>query len=79
MKMWTGRFENDCDSDFEKWQRSFPYDRRLIGEEIAASKAYAYALEDAGVLTAAELRVITGALDEILAAGVPADDDPRIE
>lgn len=79
MKMWTGRFDTKNDADFEQWQRSFPYDRRLIGEEIAASKAYAYALEDAGVLTASELDAITGALDGILAAGIPADDDPGIE
>ena len=79
MKMWTGRFESNNDADFEQWQRSFPYDRRLLGEEIAASKAYAYALEDAGVLNASELHTITAALDEILTAGIPADDDPSIE
>lgn len=79
MKMWAGRFDTKNDADFEQWQRSFPYDRRLIGEEVAASKTYAYALEDAGVLTASELHAITTALDAILAAGIPADDDPSIE
>ncbi|HET6463275.1 MAG TPA: argininosuccinate lyase [Candidatus Krumholzibacteria bacterium] len=79
MKMWTGRFDTQNDADFEQWQRSFPYDRRLIGEEVAASKAYAYALEDAGVLMDSELHAITTALDAILAAGIPADDDPAIE
>jgi argininosuccinate lyase len=79
MKMWTGRFESNNNAEFEAWQRSFPYDRRLLGEEIVASKAYACALEDAGVLNAAELRAITTALDDILAAGIPADNDPSIE
>jgi argininosuccinate lyase len=77
--MWKGRFDTGNDAAFEAWQRSFPYDRRLLGEEIAASNAYAYALEDAGVLSASELREITTALDQILAAGIPADDDPGIE
>ena len=79
MKMWTGRFESNNDAGFEAWQRSFPYDRRLLGEEIQASKAYAWALEDAGVLNASELGAITTALDDTFAAGIPADDDPSIE
>jgi argininosuccinate lyase len=30
MKMWSGRFRQPLDPEFEQWQRSFPYDRRLL-------------------------------------------------
>ena len=29
MKMWSGRFRQPLDPDFERWQRSFSFDRRL--------------------------------------------------
>jgi argininosuccinate lyase len=79
VKMWSGRFDSTGDADFEQWQRSFPYDCRLLGEEIAASKAYAGALKHAGVLTGPELSSMLVALDDILAAGIPSEDDPSIE
>ena len=79
MKMWSGRFERAADPEFEKWQRSFPFDQRLLPQEIAASKAYAQALEYAGVLTEAELASMLEGLDEILREGVPSADDPEIE
>lgn len=66
MKMWSGRFRQPLDPDFEQWQRSFPYDRRLLPFEIEASGAHARALERAGVLTSAELTSILNALKEIL-------------
>ena len=55
MKMWSGRFQQEPDAEFEQWQRSFPFDRILLPYEVAASKAHASALAKAGVLTAAEL------------------------
>lgn len=79
MKMWSGRFVEPADVDFEQWQRSFPYDRRLLPEEVAASKVHAEALAAASVLTEAELALIVSGLDRIAADGVPADDDPGIE
>ncbi|HET6348749.1 MAG TPA: argininosuccinate lyase [Candidatus Krumholzibacteria bacterium] len=79
MKMWSGRFDSDVDAGFEQWQRSFPYDRRLLREEVTASSAYAEALHAAGVLTAAELQSMQDAFERMLAAGIPADDDPGIE
>ncbi|MBI3476567.1 MAG: argininosuccinate lyase [Acidobacteria bacterium] len=63
--MWSGRFRQPLDPDFEQWQRSFPYDRRLLLFELAASKAHARALERAQVLTKDELEKIQTALDEI--------------
>ncbi len=63
--MWSGRFRQPLDPDFEQWQRSFPYDRRLLPFELDASGAHARALERAGVLTQAELTEILNGLDEI--------------
>jgi argininosuccinate lyase len=65
MKMWSGRFRQPLDPEFEKWQRSFPYDCRLLPFELEASRAHARALERAGVLTPAELTEILNGLDEL--------------
>ena len=73
MKMWSGRFRQPLDPEFEKWQRSFPYDRRLLPFELAASRAHANALERAGVLSSKELSEIAKALAEI---GRRAESDP---
>lgn len=79
MKMWSGRFSQALDPEFEQWQRSFPYDKRLLPQEVAASKAHAHALRTAQVLSAEELAAVLGGLDEILREGIPAVDDPAIE
>ncbi|MBZ5616375.1 MAG: argininosuccinate lyase, partial [Acidobacteriia bacterium] len=73
MKMWSGRFRQPLDPEFEKWQRSFPYDQRLLPFELAASRAHANALERAGVLSSEELSEIVEALGEI---GRRAESDP---
>jgi argininosuccinate lyase len=73
MKMWSGRFREPLDADFEKWQRSFPYDQRLLPFELAASRAHANALEHAGVLSSEELSEIVKALEEIARR---AESDP---
>lgn len=64
-KMWSGRFTQAPNAEFERWQRSFPFDQRLLGEEVAASTAHARALGSAGVLSAAELRLILDGLQQI--------------
>jgi argininosuccinate lyase len=65
MKMWSGRFRQALDPEFEKWQRSFPYDQRLLPFELAASRAHANALARAGVLSQSELTSITDGLGAI--------------
>ena len=55
MKMWSGRFRQPLDTQFERWQRSFDFDRRLLKYELAASVAHARALKNAGVVSAEEL------------------------
>ncbi len=82
MKMWSGRFRQPLDPEFEKWQRSFPYDRRLLPFELEASGAHARALERAGVLTAAELISILGGLEAIGQRATSSPeflDDPEAE
>jgi argininosuccinate lyase len=65
MKMWSGRFRQPLDPEFEKWQRSFPYDQRLLPFELAASRAHANALKNAGVLSSDELSEIVKGLEAI--------------
>lgn len=65
MKMWSGRFRQPLDADFERWQRSFEFDRRLLREEVAASRAHAGALKNAGVLSSGELITILQGLEQI--------------
>ncbi len=79
MKMWSGRFSQGPDAEFEQWQRSFPFDRVLLPYEVAASKAHASALAKAGVLDTDELATTLFALDQIGREGVLDVDDPAIE
>lgn len=65
-KMWSGRFRESLNSTFEEWQRSFPFDWRLLPQEVAASKAHAKAIAAAGILTEPELRKMHEGLDSIL-------------
>jgi argininosuccinate lyase len=53
--MWSGRFREPLDRTFEQWQRSFPFDWRLLPQEVAASKAHAQTIAAAGILTKEEL------------------------
>jgi argininosuccinate lyase len=53
--MWSGRFREPLNKQFEEWQRSFPFDYRLLPHEVEASIAHARAIEAAGILTSEEL------------------------
>jgi argininosuccinate lyase len=66
-KMWSGRFRDPLDAEFESWQRSITFDWRLLPQEIAASKAHASALGAAGILSAGETSELRAALDAIAA------------
>jgi argininosuccinate lyase len=63
--MWAGRFRQPLDPEFEAWQGSFPVDRRLIHEELAASRAHANALAVEGTLSDSELESILRGLEQI--------------
>ena len=65
MKMWSGRFRQPLDENFERWQRSFPFDRILLPYELAASRAHARALALCAVITDDEKEAILGGLSQI--------------
>ncbi len=71
-KMWSGRFREPLHHDFEQWQRSFPFDWRLLPQELTASSAHARTIAAAGILTPAELQTI---LDGLIAVGRAAQDN----
>jgi argininosuccinate lyase len=79
MKMWSGRFRQPLDPEFERWQRSFEFDRRLLAYELAASSSHARALKNAGILSADELIAILQGLQRIgeLAATTPRRSNRR--
>jgi argininosuccinate lyase len=63
--MWSGRFREPLDRTFEQWQRSFPFDWRLLPQEVAASKAHAQAIAAAGTLTPEELEATLQGLTRV--------------
>jgi len=65
--MWSGRFREPLDPEFEQWQRSIVFDWRLLEEEVSASKAHASALFAANILTRDETTELRAALDSIAA------------
>jgi argininosuccinate lyase len=75
-KMWSGRFREPLDKRFESWQRSLPFDLRLLPQELSASKAHARAIAAAGILTAAELDTTLRGLDAIAAGLAASATDP---
>ena len=68
MKLWGGNYSGDPDRQFWEFNRSFPFDRRLLAEEIAASRAYVRALLGCAALRADEASRLDAALAQILAA-----------
>ena len=78
--MWSGRFREPLNTAFENWQRSFPFDWRLLPQEIAASKAHARMIASAGILTPDELAAMLRGLDAVqssapaMIASSPAED-----
>lgn len=82
MKMWSGRFRQPLDPEFERWQRSFDFDRRLLKYELEASSAHARALKNAGILSADELIAVLQGLEQIgerAAASAEFLQDPDAE
>jgi argininosuccinate lyase len=72
-KLWGGRFDRPPDQAFDQFQRSFPFDRRLLPFELRVNRAWVRALEKTGLLDAAETSEILSALDRIEAR---AKSDP---
>jgi argininosuccinate lyase len=66
MKLWGGNYETSPDSAFWEFNRSFPFDRRLIVEEVAASRAWVRALGRCGAIRAEEADTLDRGLEEVL-------------
>lgn len=64
-RMWGGRFGGQPDPDFERFQRSLPFDVRLLEQDLRGSVAWARALTAAGVLGKGEGRRLVAALGRI--------------
>jgi argininosuccinate lyase len=86
VKLWGGNYSGDPDREFWEFNRSFPFDRRLLGEEIAASRAYVAALGRCGALPAADVAALDAGLERVLreagdlaSAGDPEDVHSFVE
>src|ERR1700756_3591135 len=64
-RLWGGRFDREPDKQFDAFQRSFSFDRRLLPYELAVDRAWAKALQRVGLLEATEVRQTLAALDKI--------------
>src|SRR5207245_4503058 len=64
-RLWGGRFEREPNAQFDAFQRSFAFDRRLLPYEIAVDRAWAKALEPIRIFTATELKQTLAARDKI--------------
>ena len=66
--LWSGRFAGEPDKDVFEFGRSFPFDKRLVEDDITGSLAWAEAIAAAGVLSATERADIVRELEALLAA-----------
>ena len=66
-RLWGGRFHRSPDTCFDAFQRSFPFDRRLLPYEIAVDRAWVKALQPIGIVSAAEVQQTLAALDKVSA------------
>ncbi|MDX2115799.1 MAG: argininosuccinate lyase [Planctomycetota bacterium] len=64
MSLWGGRFQNEADPLFRRFNDSLRFDYRLLRQDVQGSIAWAAAIESAGVITSAE----RGRLEEALRA-----------
>jgi argininosuccinate lyase len=64
--LWSGRFEGAPDAGAFEFGASFRFDRRLLADDVAGSRAWAHALAKAGVLSESEAAQIEDALGALL-------------
>ena len=74
MKLWGGNYETSPDAAFWEFNRSFPFDRRLIVEEVAASRAWVRALGRCGAIPPADAATLERGLEQVLER---AQSDPK--
>jgi argininosuccinate lyase len=79
--LWSGRFAGEPDKDVFAFGRSFPFDKRLVEDDLTGSLAWADAIHAAGVFSADERTRVQEALTDLLAqartdpAFVTGDDE----
>src|SRR5574341_709840 len=66
-KLWGGNYDAAPDAVFWDFNRSFPFDRRLVREELAASRAWVRALGRCGAVPAKDAETLERGLAEVLA------------
>jgi argininosuccinate lyase len=66
VKLWGGNYDSGPDAAFWEFNRSFSFDRRLLREEIAASRAYARALGRCGAIPADQAAALDQGLGQVL-------------
>ena len=64
-KLWGGRFVVGPDPVLDRLNRSLPVDRRLWRHDVRGSRAWARALERAGVVTRGEAEALVEGLDAV--------------
>ena len=74
VKLWGGNYASGPNAGFWEFNRSFPFDRRLLAEEVAASRAYVKALTRARAIPEEDAARLDAGLQEVLAR---AGADPR--
>jgi argininosuccinate lyase len=65
-KLWGGNYSDEPDQAFWDFNRSFPFDRRLLVEEIDASRAYARALGRCGAIPPTDAEALDAGLAGVL-------------
>ena len=65
-KLWGGNYETSPDAAFWEFNRSFPFDRRLILEELAASRAWVRALARCDAIRPEEAATLERGLQTVL-------------
>jgi len=64
-EVWRGRLQSGLDPRARRLNDSLPVDGRLWPEELALTRAYALALVECGVMSAAEAQALTAAADQL--------------
>ena len=66
MTLWQGRFGEDGPAEeLMAYTVSLPYDRRLGADDVACSKAHVRGLVRAGIVSDADARILSTALDRV--------------
>jgi argininosuccinate lyase len=60
--LWSGRFAGDPDRDVFEFGRSFPFDRRLLEDDVRGSLAWVEAIAAAGAIDRRDALAIVGGL-----------------